>query len=162
MIDSASETLITLIQAADELPRRRRGRKTHISTLFRWSTAGCRGVVLETIQVGRTRCTSREALQRFFERLSRPVHEGAVGGGQCQNGPVVGRRSLAQRQRRAAEVGRMLTKLRTSVNSPRRSGRAAWVRILDSRTFRAIATALGALSAVVRLASLAIERLRRH
>ena len=32
MIDSASETLISLAQAAGELPRRRRGRKTHVST----------------------------------------------------------------------------------------------------------------------------------
>jgi len=66
MIDSASETLISLADAAGELPRRRRGRKAHVSCLYRWSTAGCRGVVLESIQVGATRCTSREALQRFF------------------------------------------------------------------------------------------------
>src|SRR5215218_9525349 len=70
MIDSASETIISLAQAADGLPRRRRGRKTHVSTLYRWATVGCRGVVLETIQIGATRCTSREALQRFFEHLS--------------------------------------------------------------------------------------------
>ena len=43
MIDSKDESLLTLAQAADELPRRRRGRKTHVSTLFRWSTAGCKG-----------------------------------------------------------------------------------------------------------------------
>jgi hypothetical protein len=106
MIDSGSETLLSLAQAADELPRRRRGRKTHISTLFRWSTVGCRGVVLETLQVGGTRCTSREALQRFFERLSQPVQVGAVGGG--QPGQHVGRRTVAQRQRQAAEAGRKL------------------------------------------------------
>ena len=80
MIDSQSEHIVTFYQAADDLPRRRRGRKTHISTRFRWSTAGCKGVVLETIQVGGTRCTSREALQRFFESLSQPVQVGAVGG----------------------------------------------------------------------------------
>jgi hypothetical protein len=70
MIDSLSETLRTLAQAADELPRRRRGRRTHVSTLYRWATVGCRGIVLETLQVGGTRCTSLEALQRFFENLS--------------------------------------------------------------------------------------------
>jgi hypothetical protein len=76
MIDSQSEDVITLAQAADGLPRRRRGRKTHVSTIYRWATAGCRGVVLETIQVGATRCTSRQAMQRFFERLSAPVQAG--------------------------------------------------------------------------------------
>ena len=70
MVDSTSECLLTLAQAAEDLPRRRRGGKTNISTLYRWSQSGCRGVRLETIQIGGTRCTSREALQRFFERLS--------------------------------------------------------------------------------------------
>jgi hypothetical protein len=70
MIDTTTETVLSLAQAADELPRRRRGRKTHVSTLYRWTQSGCRGVRLEYIQCGATRCTSREALQRFFERLS--------------------------------------------------------------------------------------------
>ena len=111
MIDSASETLISLADAAGGLPRRRRGRKTHVSTLFRWTTSGCRGVVLESLQCGGTRCTSREALQRFFERLSAPVQAGAIGGDQSQAGPIVGRRTLAQRQRASAEAGRKLAEL---------------------------------------------------
>ena len=102
MIDSASESLISLAQAADELPRRRRGRKTHVSTLYRWAMAGCRGVVLESIQIGGTRCTSREALQRFFERLSDPAHA-RVGSGTGWTG-----RTTAQRQRASAEAGRRL------------------------------------------------------
>jgi hypothetical protein len=106
MIDSQTETIVTLAQAADQLPRRRRGRKTHISTLYRWATAGCRGVVLETIQVGGTRCTSREGLQRFFERLSASVHAGAV------PGPGVKRRTLAQRRRDSEEAGRKLAATR--------------------------------------------------
>src|SRR5262245_17478042 len=105
MIDSASETLLSLGQAADELPRRRRGRKVHVSCLYRWSTIGCRGVILETIQVGATRCTSREALQRFFERLSQPVLTGTV------PGPVLKVRTLAQRQRASAEAGRKLAEM---------------------------------------------------
>ena len=111
MIDSASETLISLADAAGELPRRRRGRKTHVSTLFRWTTIGCRGVILESLQCGGTRCTSRQALQRFFERLSQPVQTGPVGGDQSRPGAVVGRRTLAQRQRASAEAGRKLAEL---------------------------------------------------
>jgi hypothetical protein len=109
MIDTTIETVRPLAQAASELPRRRGGRKTHISTLYRWATAGCRGVVLETIQIGATRCTSLEALQRFFERLSLPVQVGAVGGG--QPGLAVGGRTVAQCQRQAAEAGRKLAEM---------------------------------------------------
>jgi hypothetical protein len=61
---------MSLAVAAAELPRRRRGRKTHVATLYRWAKTGCRGVVLETIQIGATKCTSREALERFFEKLT--------------------------------------------------------------------------------------------
>ena len=108
MIDSATETLISLADAAGELPRRRRGRKTHVSTLFRWTTVGVRGTVLECIQVGGTRCTSREALQRFFERLSDSTPVGTDG---IRRSPVPLRRSVAQRQRQSAEAGRKLAEL---------------------------------------------------
>ena len=103
------ETKISLADAAKELPSRRRGRKAHVSCMYRWSTIGCRGVVLETIQIGGTRCTSREALQRFFERLSEPRQAAEVGSPQSQS--VVGRRTPAQRQRQAAEAGRKLSEM---------------------------------------------------
>jgi hypothetical protein len=106
MIDCHSEHVISFPQASDESPRRRKGRKIHVSCFYRWSTVGCRGVILETIQVGGNRCTSREALQRFFERLSAPVQAGGVGGDRSRSG--VGRRTLIQRQRAAAEASRKL------------------------------------------------------
>ncbi len=70
MIDIQSESVVSLADAVRYVPKRRGGKKVHISTLFRWSTCGCRGQKLETIQAGATRCTSVEALQRFFNRLS--------------------------------------------------------------------------------------------
>ena len=71
MIDLASEAVITLAQATKHLPRRRRqDKKPHVSTVYRWATAGARGVVLETLRVGGTLCTSIEALQRFCERCT--------------------------------------------------------------------------------------------
>lgn len=70
MIDLSSETVISLTEATKRLPTRRRGKRPHVATLYRWSQRGCRGVVLETCQVGGTRCTSVEALQRFVQRLS--------------------------------------------------------------------------------------------
>ena len=70
MIDANTETLISLSQAAKLLPSRRAGKRPHVSCLYRWTTAGCKGVILESIQVGGTRCTSREALARFFDALT--------------------------------------------------------------------------------------------
>jgi hypothetical protein len=64
------ETLVALADVPRLLPRRRGGKTPHVATAYRWSTRGLRGIVLETIQVGGTRCTSREALARFFIRLS--------------------------------------------------------------------------------------------
>ena len=69
MIDLTEETVIPIGEAAHHLPKRR-GKKIHISTLYRWATSGVRGVQLETILVGGSRCTSLEALQRFSQRLS--------------------------------------------------------------------------------------------
>jgi Protein of unknown function (DUF1580) len=106
---TVDEHIITLADVAMELPRRRRGRKTHVSCIYRWSTVGCRGVVLETLQVGATRCTSREALQRFFEQLSEPGRPDDVG--RSQRNPIIGRRTLAQRQKQAAEAGRKLAEM---------------------------------------------------
>lgn len=40
-----------------------------MATLYRWGQRGLSGVRLEAISVGGTVCTSREALQRFVERL---------------------------------------------------------------------------------------------
>jgi hypothetical protein len=69
-IDPNTECIISLSIAAKLLPPRRRGRRPHVSCLYRWTISGCRGVVLESIQIGGTRCTSREALARFFDRLT--------------------------------------------------------------------------------------------
>ena len=83
-IDLTVEHVLSLRDAARLLPARRRGRKPHVSCLYRWATAGLRGAVLESISIGATKCTSVEALQRFFERLSpstaavRPPHTPAA------------------------------------------------------------------------------------
>ena len=75
MIDLANEEVVSLGVATTHLPRRRRGTKPHASTLYRWGKEGVKAddgtrVVLETIRVGRTLCTSVEALQRFCDRLT--------------------------------------------------------------------------------------------
>jgi hypothetical protein len=69
-IDSNSETLISLSDAARSMPARRRGKRPHVSCLYRWTVSGCTGVVLESLQCGGTRCTSRGAMARFFAALT--------------------------------------------------------------------------------------------
>ena len=67
--DSILEELISLSDVPSLLPCRRGGKKPHVATIYRWASRGIRGVFLETVQIGGTRCTSRAALARFFDRL---------------------------------------------------------------------------------------------
>ena len=70
MVDFSSETLITLREAAKLLPARRACRPVSQSCIFRWTEQGCKGIRLAYTKVGSTRCTSREAMQRFFDALT--------------------------------------------------------------------------------------------
>ena len=69
-IDPLQVQLISLKEAVKLFPTNGRGKYPHVSALYRYSTSGCRGVVLETIQAGSVRSTSREAVARFFQRLT--------------------------------------------------------------------------------------------
>jgi hypothetical protein len=75
VIDTATETVLPFSQAARRIPPIRAGRPISPTTIWRWATVGCRAkngerVRLETIRIGGASCTSLEALQRFFARLS--------------------------------------------------------------------------------------------
>ena len=70
-IDLSSEHLLNLSEAAKVLPPLCGNRKVHVNTLYRWVSLGSRGVRLEAVKIGRALVTSREALQRFAERLTR-------------------------------------------------------------------------------------------
>lgn len=72
MIDITRETLLPLAEAAATLPPMRGGKRPCYSTIWRWATCGIKGMRLETIKVGSVSCTSREAMQRFFDRLTGP------------------------------------------------------------------------------------------
>jgi Protein of unknown function (DUF1580) len=70
MIDPLTEKLLAFSEASKCFPPRRRGRRPSISCFYRWTTSGCRGVLLEYVQCGGQRMTSREAIGRFLERLT--------------------------------------------------------------------------------------------
>ncbi len=92
MIDHTREHLLSLTQAAKELPKR-----PAVETLWRWRTAGCRGHKLETILVGGRRFTSREAITRFLAALNgQPAASGQT--------PHQRKRAIDRAERRAKQL----------------------------------------------------------
>jgi len=68
---SLDEDLIALGDIADTLPKPKSGRKVARATIHRWIHHGLAGAApLETVRVGGSIFTSREALRRFFDRVS--------------------------------------------------------------------------------------------
>jgi hypothetical protein len=70
-----SETLLPLADACRLIPPARNGRRTHISTVLRWIPRGTSSpsgevVRLEAVRLGGRWMTSREALQRYADRLT--------------------------------------------------------------------------------------------
>lgn len=66
MINVSHEELVKLSFAPafiEELS----GNRVHIGTIYRWRNKGIAGVCLETIDIGGTPYTSKEALSRFFQ-----------------------------------------------------------------------------------------------
>ena len=70
MIDISNEHLISLREVPRHLPHRPTGHRVHISAVYRWMTRGISGIHLESVKIGGTTYTSKEALQRFADRLS--------------------------------------------------------------------------------------------
>ena len=48
-IDPNTETVISLTETTRSLPTRRGGKKPHVSCIYRWTTTGCKGVVLVSV-----------------------------------------------------------------------------------------------------------------
>src|SRR5690349_5080923 len=69
MIDPLSEDLIPPTEATSLFPRNRRGKRLHVTVIYRYMSKGCRGVVLESLRTPRL-VTSRQAVARFIRRLS--------------------------------------------------------------------------------------------
>jgi hypothetical protein len=75
-IDTTNEQLLSLTDAAKSLPHRRAGKRPNVATLYRWCQIGVRGIRLEYSQIAGTKCTSKEALSRFFDRLTAQAESG--------------------------------------------------------------------------------------
>lgn len=65
----SDDTLVPLTEAPLHLPRRR-GKKVHYATVYRWATKGARGRVLESRFLGGVRYTTLGALRRYCADVS--------------------------------------------------------------------------------------------
>src|SRR5262249_47287790 len=106
MIDLCTESTISLSHAPDLLPRGRRGARVSFGCLLRWVLDGVKSpsgevVRLEACRLGSRWITSREALQRFTDRLT--PNTGA--------GPTVPTPTPRQRKRAAERAGEELEAL---------------------------------------------------
>ena len=75
MIDLTQEELVAIRDVPKHLPPRPTGKRVHISAVYRWLLRGIRGVRLESLKIGGTTYTSKEALQRFADRLTSPAQD---------------------------------------------------------------------------------------
>src|SRR5215211_197394 len=96
MIDHEREQMLTMTAATKTLPDR-----PSVETLWRWRTAGCRGVKLETLLCGGRRYTSREALARFFSATTRAADGQSV----RTETPRQRELAIARAERRNVELG---------------------------------------------------------
>jgi hypothetical protein len=99
MIDVLSEELIPLTKIPDLIPSTTPGRRLAFATIWRWTTYGVRGRRLETVRIGGSSYTSREAIARFAEHP-----------GECDTlqAPARALRSPAQRKRDQARAAAIL------------------------------------------------------
>lgn len=103
MIDISLEETFSLTEATKRLPHRRAGKRPNVATMYRWAQQGCRGIRLETICVGATRCTSMEALQRFFDALTAQAEPAPAP--QPPRHTATRRKQIEAAQRRLAKAG---------------------------------------------------------
>lgn len=70
-MDISDEQLIPIQEVPRHLPTKSTGRRVHISAVYRWIKHGVAGGIrLKTVKMGGSTYTSKEALQRFADRLS--------------------------------------------------------------------------------------------
>jgi hypothetical protein len=69
-IARSPDRLIPASQVSKHLPRSRRGKKIHRTTILRWMSGGCRGVVLGSVLIGGRRYTDLDSVQQFISALT--------------------------------------------------------------------------------------------
>jgi hypothetical protein len=106
VIDLSTENLVSLTEAARLLPPARDGRPVHTSCILRWCLRGARSpagsrVRLEAVRLGGRWVTSKQAIQRFADRLTP----------QLGDAPTTTPRTPAARRRASERAEKQLEKL---------------------------------------------------
>ncbi|NLS97963.1 MAG: DUF1580 domain-containing protein [Planctomycetaceae bacterium] len=70
-IDLFSHHPLRIASVPNVLPQTRKGKRVHHASVYRWWARGVSGIKLETIIISGERYTSREALQQFFEAVTK-------------------------------------------------------------------------------------------
>jgi len=70
---SPKESFLSLDKASEYIGSINGGTPPSVLTVRRWCRTGFRGVILESEKRGNPRVTSREAIARFFDRISTPL-----------------------------------------------------------------------------------------
>jgi hypothetical protein len=98
MVCLQQETALTLEEARKRCPTR-----PNLSTIWRWTLQGVRGVKLESFVFAGRRLTTVEALQRFQERTALAA-DGAKSPPQTQPTRRIQQKQVAAAKRRAARL----------------------------------------------------------
>jgi hypothetical protein len=70
VIDFSKEQSLSLAEACGLVRGRNPGKNPSLSTLYRWTSKGLRGIRLESGMQGGATLTSKEAMDRFFQALN--------------------------------------------------------------------------------------------
>lgn len=70
MIQASIETLIPVNQVPAHLEKLT-GKRPHVVSIYRWIQRGVSGVRLEAISIGGGRYSSEQALDRFFQKVTK-------------------------------------------------------------------------------------------
>lgn len=100
-VDAAQLIPLAKVPQLKWMPTRRRRKRLALSTVYRWSGPGVRGVKLRTVCVGGCRCTTKDWLWAFFNALA-----GGPAAADRPATPAAGRRDhdRAERELDAARV----------------------------------------------------------
>lgn len=66
MLGNSPHRLLTLREVAEHCPARRRGKRPHLATVYRWAFYGVHGVYLDFVGGGRRTLTTEGAMFLFF------------------------------------------------------------------------------------------------
>jgi hypothetical protein len=103
MIDVSKETLLTPDEARRQIPGRG---KIDLCSIYRYMNRGLQGVRLEYVRVLGRQMTSKEALARFFQRLTDAAEAKKIDAAKKAGKPIVPAIGLTRNRQRDLEAAK--------------------------------------------------------